>query len=29
LWFYVALDTTQVISETFLQADLLVWYGKN
>jgi len=28
LWFYVPLDTKQVISETFLQANLLAWYGK-
>jgi len=29
LWFYVPLDTKQVISETFLHANLLAWYGKN
>jgi len=28
LWFYVPLDTKQVISETFPQASLLAWYGK-
>jgi len=29
LWFYVPLDTKQVISATFPQANLLAWYGKN
>ena len=28
LWFYVPLDTKQVISETFPQVNLLAWYGK-
>jgi len=28
LWFYVPLDTKQVISETFAQVNLLAWYGK-
>ena len=28
LWFYVPLNTEQVISETFPQAHLLAWYGK-
>jgi len=29
LWFHVPLDTKQVISETFPQANLLAWRGKN
>jgi len=29
LWFYVPLDTKQVISETFPRANLLAWCGKN
>jgi len=29
LWFYILLDTKQVISEMFPQANLLAWYGKN
>jgi len=28
LWFYVRLDTKQVISYTFPRANLLAWYGK-
>jgi len=28
LWFYVPLDTKQVILETFTQANLLAWYRK-
>jgi len=28
LWFYVTLDTKQVILETFPQANPLAWYGK-
>jgi len=27
-WFYVPLDTKQVISETFPQANLMAWHGK-
>jgi len=26
---YVPLDTKQIMSETFHQANLLAWYGKN
>jgi len=29
LWFYIPIDTKQVILETFLRANLLAWYGKN
>jgi len=29
LWFYGQLDTKWVVSETFPQANLLAWYGKN
>ena len=29
LWFHVPVDTKQVISETFPQANLFAWYGKN
>ena len=28
LWFYVPLDTKQVISEMFYRANPLAWYGK-